>query len=46
MADQSMSTIGGEDNGLLVARRRIVAARSRAEQPSDGGSTGRSDGND
>ncbi|WP_156301875.1 hypothetical protein [Streptomyces sp. e14] len=35
-----------EGEGLLVARRRIAAARSRAEQPSDGGSTGRSDGND
>lgn len=35
-----------EVEGLLVARRRIAAARSRAEQPSDGGSTGRSDGND
>lgn len=46
MAEQNMSTAGGEDNGLLVARRRIAAARSRAEQPSDGGSTGRSDGND
>ncbi|MFG3101631.1 hypothetical protein ACGFZL_14080 [Streptomyces sp. NPDC048182] len=33
-------------DGLLIARRRIAAVRSRAEQPSDGGSTGRSDGND
>lgn len=32
--------------GLLVAARKITAARSRAEQESDGGSTGRSDGND
>ncbi|WP_203634234.1 hypothetical protein [Streptomyces sp. SID10815] len=35
-----------EGDGLLVARRRIAAARSRAEQSSDGGSTGRSDAND
>ncbi|MEU8565644.1 hypothetical protein AB0C45_29690 [Streptomyces cyaneofuscatus] len=46
MVEQSMNSGTGEDNGLLVARRRIVAARSRAEQPSDGGSTGRSDAND
>lgn len=47
MPQQDLTTKRGqEDDGLLVARRRIVAARSRAEQPSDGGSTGRSDGND
>lgn len=47
MPQQNMTTDHGqEDDGLLVARRRIAAARSRAEQPSDGGSTGRSDGND
>ncbi|MCW8218070.1 hypothetical protein ACIPJG_19810 [Streptomyces halstedii] len=40
------ATDGQEGEGLLVARRRIAAARSRAEQPSDGGSTGRSDTND
>ncbi|WP_277816009.1 hypothetical protein [Streptomyces graminilatus] len=34
------------DDGLLVARASIAAARSRAEQPSDGGSTGVSDSND
>ncbi|MFI2431511.1 hypothetical protein [Streptomyces sp. NPDC018693] len=33
-------------DGLLVARTSIAAARSRAEQPSDGGSTGVSDTND
>ncbi|MER7514248.1 hypothetical protein [Streptomyces lavendulae] len=33
-------------SGLLLASRRINAARSRAEQESDGGGTGRSDSND
>ncbi|MFC7892437.1 hypothetical protein [Streptomyces sp. NPDC057381] len=47
MSEQNVTTNSGqEDQGLLVARRRITAARSRSEQPSDGGSTGRSDGND
>lgn len=47
MPEQNVTTNSRqEDQGLLVARRRITAARSRAEQPSDGGSTGRSDGND
>ncbi|WP_406726355.1 hypothetical protein WJ438_19255 [Streptomyces sp. GD-15H] len=47
MPEQNVTTNGDqEDHGLLAARRRIAAARSRAEQPSDGGSTGRSDGND
>jgi hypothetical protein len=32
--------------GLLRSRTQIAAARTRAEQPSDGGSTGRSDSND
>ncbi|MFF7143541.1 hypothetical protein ACFZB5_20210 [Streptomyces nodosus] len=32
--------------GLVKARRRIQAARVRGVTPSDGGSTGRSDGND
>ncbi|MBT2401710.1 hypothetical protein [Streptomyces sp. ISL-100] len=35
-----------EGDGLLIARSKVAAARSRAEQPSDGGGTGRSDGND
>ena len=35
-----------ESDGLLVARAKVAAARTRAEQPSDGGSTGRSDSND
>lgn len=47
MPEQDTTTNGAQEgHGLLVARRRIAAARSRAEQPSDGGSTGRSDGND
>ncbi|WP_265737836.1 hypothetical protein [Actinacidiphila oryziradicis] len=33
-------------DGLVRARRQIVAARSRSATPSDGGSTGRTDGND
>ncbi|MDT0613507.1 hypothetical protein [Streptomyces lancefieldiae] len=32
--------------GLVKARRRIQAARERGITPSDGGSTGRTDGND
>lgn len=35
-----------EGDGLLVARTKVAAARSRGEQPSDGGSTGRTDTND
>ncbi|MER7403879.1 hypothetical protein ABT373_15635 [Streptomyces sp. NPDC000070] len=34
------------EDGLIVSRKSIAAARSRAEQPSDGGSTGVSDTND
>ncbi|MFF3006709.1 hypothetical protein ACFVTF_28350 [Kitasatospora sp. NPDC057940] len=36
---------GVEDDGLLVAKRSIAAARSRADVPSDV-TGGRSDGND
>ncbi|WP_167544102.1 MULTISPECIES: hypothetical protein [Kitasatospora] len=35
-----------DEDGLLVARRQVTAARSRFEVPSDGGSTGVSDSND
>ncbi|MFH9353512.1 hypothetical protein [Kitasatospora sp. NPDC017646] len=35
-----------EGDGLLVSRAKVAAARSRGEQPSDGGSTGRTDTND
>jgi hypothetical protein len=34
------------EDGLIVSRKSIAAARSRAEQPSDGGLTGVSDTND
>ncbi|WP_158997355.1 hypothetical protein [Streptomyces aureus] len=34
------------DSGLVRARRLISAARARGATPSDGGGTGRSDGND
>ncbi|MES4901059.1 MULTISPECIES: hypothetical protein [unclassified Streptomyces] len=44
MNENAPQTTAGD--GLLVARTSIVAARSRAEQPSDGGSTGVSDSND
>jgi hypothetical protein len=32
--------------GLIVARNKVMAARARSEQPSDGGSSGVSDTND
>ncbi|MFE1959221.1 hypothetical protein [Streptomyces sp. NPDC059479] len=35
-----------QGSGLVKARRNISAARERSATPSDGGSTGRSDGND
>ncbi|SCF93319.1 MULTISPECIES: hypothetical protein [unclassified Streptomyces] len=37
---------GPTQPGLVKARRRIQAARERGVTPSDGGSTGRTDGND
>lgn len=33
-------------SGLIRSRNAIQAARGRGQQPSDGGSTGRSDTND
>ncbi|MGW3119350.1 hypothetical protein ACWDBW_19775 [Streptomyces sp. NPDC001107] len=39
-------TTGPAQAGLVKARRRIQAARERGVTPSDGGSTGRTDGND
>ncbi|MFC9245188.1 hypothetical protein ACFT7S_14540 [Streptomyces sp. NPDC057136] len=39
------STSAAPEGGLLVAKRKIVAARTRTEQESDV-SGGRSDGND
>lgn len=35
-----------QESGLVRARRSIKAARERGATPSDGGSTGRTDGND
>ncbi|GAA4240362.1 hypothetical protein GCM10022254_64700 [Actinomadura meridiana] len=35
-----------KDGGLVVVVEKIVAARGRAAQPSDGGGTGKSDLND
>ncbi|WP_446038848.1 hypothetical protein [Streptomyces sp. SID1121] len=35
-----------QGSGLVRARRNISAARERGVTPSDGGSTGRTDGND
>jgi len=39
-------TASGTVSGLIRSRSAILAARSRSEQRSDGGSTGRSDTND
>jgi hypothetical protein len=46
MHEHLTSATEQENDGLLIARTRVAAARSRAEQPSDGGSTGVSDTND
>lgn len=35
-----------QDEGLVLARRQITAARERGTTPSDGGSSGRTDTND
>ncbi|MFE7660546.1 hypothetical protein [Streptomyces celluloflavus] len=42
------ATAGGpsQGSGLVRAKRAIGAARERGVTPSDGGSTGRTDGND
>lgn len=40
------TTTPAQDSGLVRARRRVQAARERGATPSDGGGTGRSDGND
>ncbi|CAL9288434.1 hypothetical protein [Streptomyces syringium] len=45
MVKQNTTSAAPEGGGLLVAKRKIVAARTRAEQESDV-SGGRSDGND
>ncbi|MGW1189247.1 hypothetical protein [Streptomyces sp. NPDC002559] len=43
---QSPATLPPATSGLLRSRRLIVAARGRNAIPSDGGGTGKSDGND
>ncbi|MEV8095272.1 hypothetical protein [Kitasatospora sp. NPDC085879] len=45
MVHNSTPAAEGTEGGLLVASRKIAAARTRTEQPSDV-SSGRSDGND
>ncbi|MFE6053218.1 hypothetical protein ACFQ6N_20865 [Kitasatospora sp. NPDC056446] len=45
MMEENTDSMTPEGGGLLVAKRRIVAVRTRAEQESDV-SSGRSDGND
>ncbi|GAA3136128.1 hypothetical protein GCM10010521_22840 [Streptomyces rameus] len=40
------ATSGPQAGGLVRSRRSIVAARGRNAVPSDGGGTGRSDGDD
>ncbi|MEU4039765.1 hypothetical protein [Streptomyces collinus] len=40
------ATSAPQAGGLVRSRQRIVAARGRTAVPSDGGGTGRSDGND
>ena len=42
----TIPTGGAARAGLVRARRQIQAARERGVTPSDGGSTGRPDGND
>ena len=45
MVEENTVSVAPEGGGLLVAKRKSVAARTRAEQESDV-SSGRSDGND
>lgn len=45
IVEENTTSVAPEGGGLLVAKRKIVAARTRAEQESDV-SSGRSDGND
>lgn len=46
MEAKATPTTGKAAPGLLVSRSAILAARTRGTTPSDGGGTGRSDGND
>ncbi|MFD7426355.1 MULTISPECIES: hypothetical protein [Streptomyces] len=45
MVEESTGSTAPVGGGLLIAKRQIVAARTRAEQESDN-TSGRSDGND
>ncbi|MFD3946114.1 hypothetical protein [Streptomyces sp. NPDC058579] len=45
MVEENTGSVTPERGGLLVAKRKIVAARTRTEQESDN-TSGRSDGND
>lgn len=45
MVEKNSGPVLPEEGGLLIAKRKIVAARTRAEQESDV-TSGRSDGND
>ena len=44
--EEPMPSADPQSPGLVRARRAITVARTRGATPSDGGSTGRSDGND
>ncbi|MET8626571.1 hypothetical protein ABZW30_22910 [Kitasatospora sp. NPDC004669] len=46
MTANNMGTAETGSDGLLISRTKVAAARARGEQPSDGGSTGRTDTND
>ncbi|MFF8431714.1 hypothetical protein ACF07Y_42630 [Streptomyces sp. NPDC016566] len=46
MTHTTTAARAAESEGLVRGRRAIAAARGRGATPSDGGGTGRSDGND
>lgn len=46
MAPTAPAPVAEPTGDLLLSVEQITAARGRATQPSDGGSTGRSDTND
>ncbi|WP_190233367.1 MULTISPECIES: hypothetical protein [Streptomyces] len=45
MVEENIGSVAPAGGGLPIAKRKIVAARTRAEQESDN-TSGRSDGND
>lgn len=45
MVEENAGSVAPEGGGLLIAKRKIAAARTRTEQESDN-TSGRSDGND